>query len=71
MTGKVMIAQAIEQVVLAARLRIRELEVKWLDEHGEWNDAEHKAEHAELTRALRTVEDAHASLEVSNFEPHT
>lgn len=55
------IEQAIDRVVFAARLRLRELEVRWRDDRGRWESPLFQAEHEQLAAAIATVEAGYPS----------
>lgn len=69
MTAIVTIEQAIDHVVLAAHLRMRELEAQCRNECGEWSSSQFKAEHAQLASAIKTVEAAHPSVNATKPRP--
>lgn len=49
------IDKAINHLVLAAKLRMRELEVRSRCDHGDWHNEAHQNEHARLAIALKTL----------------
>jgi hypothetical protein len=61
MTTITTIETAIDRVVFAARLRLRELEVRWRDERGRWDSPQFQAEHERLAADIATVEAAYPS----------